>query len=132
MSSTLFLLIAGIFAVILIFAIRWHWLIWKTDRYLTLSTYWTIMTNQSPKVEADMMEIWPIFHTLFEIWRWDFNRYVVNQGLLADMEDWVDYQKSRPGLDWNQFAEELEKALVRNATSRKTGGDDAENDSSFN
>jgi hypothetical protein len=114
-----FQLLAVLFVAALVFAIRIHWILWKTERHSIMGSYWVIMTNQDEQTSMDLSAIWPFSYTVFELWRWDFGRYIVRQDLREEMEEWVLDQKARDNLTWERFNREIEGAVISSVKAAK-------------
>jgi hypothetical protein len=55
-----------------------------------------------------MSQIWPISHILFEVWRWDFSRYIVHQDHFGAMTAFISKELQRKDLDLARWEEESE------------------------
>lgn len=114
------ILLVGSFLLFL--RLRFCWLSWKIEDYTLCSQFYILQTHQSMEVAAEMAEIWTPKHMLWEVWRWDFDRYIVCQDHLDDMLAWRDEELLKESTLADLYALEAEM-------SRKDRGDDAQDDS---
>lgn len=93
-------------ALALLFAIRGHWILYQSALHVFIAKYWALMTKQGAVTLDESTIVWPTSYMLLEVWRWDWRRYVVNQGLYDEMNTWAIQQLERTDLDFERFAAE--------------------------
>ena len=112
---TLSLSLAGLIVSILL--IRRLWLLSKIEEYALNALYFCHKNKLSVVVADEMSQIWPVSHILFEVWRWDFSRYVVHQDHLEAMNTFVAGELDKKNLALTEFEEEQ----MRNGLGGPTG-----------
>ncbi len=95
----LFLLFAALAAL---FTIRAHWLSYHVEQY-RLNAAFYIWKSKKKDVLEEMSRIWPYYLVMLEIWRWDFNRYVIHQDHLYEMEGYIAEALERSDLGWEEI-----------------------------
>lgn len=82
---------------------RSRWVIWQKDRYEACRLWYCFRTKQSEQVTHEMALLWPGSVMVFEIWRWDWRRYVVHQEHFDAMVPFIAAELRRNDLDWDVF-----------------------------
>lgn len=100
-------LVALIAAILLI---RRFWLLAKIEEYSLSALYFCHKTKTSVVIADEMFQLWSTTHMLFEVWRWNFSRYIVHQDHLEDMNAFIAIELERDDLDLAEFkGEEVDK-----------------------
>ncbi len=102
----------------LLLIVRNHWLAYRIQDHLFRVGYWARKTAPTQAVVTELCQLWPARFMLFEIWRWDFDRYIVAQDHLFDMDRFIDEELARTDLDWaayNQVHPSLIQAALDSA-----------------
>lgn len=99
------IIVAGV--VGLLVAVRSHWISYSAQQHGLLASYWCLRTGQSAETASYCGQVWPAKLILAEVWRWDWRRYVVYQGVYDTMCYWVAAQLKRSDLDYATFHREL-------------------------
>jgi hypothetical protein len=100
--------IALIAVALSVLLIRQLWLMSKIEEYTLNSLYFCHRNKLSTVVADEMSQIWPISHILFEVWRWDFSRYIVHQDHFGAMTAFISKELQRKDLDLARWEEERE------------------------
>ncbi len=79
-------LITVLAALLLALIVRKHWINYHVQAYSFKSVYYLWKMGKTPDVAGEMSQLWPMSHMLFELWRWDFSRYIVYQDHYEEME----------------------------------------------
>lgn len=110
-------LIVPIALIALLIAIRGHWILFQSARHTLFVKYWALMTRQGAVILDEATVVWPTIYMLLEVWRWDWRRYVVAQGLYDDMNTWILTQMERTDLDFERFVIETSNTCTKPAPS---------------
>lgn len=97
---SLILLIAGITALL---AVRAHWLRYHGDCYAICASWYIYRTKQGALALEAMDARLPGWYQLWEVWRWDYRRYVVDHDHHDAMTAFVAEELKRDDLDWSVF-----------------------------
>jgi len=88
-------LLCGIPAFFLLTEIRRHWLDHHLALFIIKGDFWARITHQSDEVVDEAIQFWPDSIMRWELWRWDWNRYVVHQEHLEAMNAFIDGELKR-------------------------------------
>lgn len=99
-------LILAIAAITLLLAIRGQWIVWQAERYGYLASYYCLRTRQSAEIVRDMTLVWPASRMLWELWNWDWRRYVVDHDSFDAMCVWMRQECQRTDLTWETYEHE--------------------------
>lgn len=88
--STFYVFVIVIAFFLLFVRSRILWLNYHIECYTVTSSLYITQTKQPESVAREMAEMWPTQDMLWELWRWDFDRYIVSQDRLEDMLEWRD------------------------------------------
>lgn len=93
----------GLGGLAALYLVRIQWLAASLERYSFDVSYYCLKTQQSPEIRQDMAKLWPADRMLFELWRWDFRRYVVDHEQLDHMEAFLAEELSRPSVTMEEI-----------------------------
>lgn len=93
---------------LLLLSLRVYWILWQVDTYTAKALYWTFRTKQTVEVTNEMSKLWPLYHMVFEMWNWSFQRYVIHQDHYLDMQDYIAQELKRNDIDWNIFDDDTQ------------------------
>lgn len=106
----------------LLLSLRIEWLHWKTQVYVIKGEYWVRATRQSQRVVDDMGQLWPADWMKWELWRWDFGRYIVHRDHWDEAVAFTDSERQRENLSLAEFypqvAARVEEVLGGLATAQ--------------
>lgn len=98
--------------------VRRLWLMAELERYGLNALYFCQRNKLPVHVADEMSQIWPTFHILFEVWHWDFSRYVVHQDHLETMNVFIAAELTRKDLDLARW--EVENGVIGEDPSSPT------------
>lgn len=98
-------------ALITIVLYRRIWLTHKIAEYEACVAAYCLRTAQSINVVAEMEQLWPQATMLFEIWRWDFGRYVVYQNHYAALAVFVERELALTDTRGGYFGSDLDNRV---------------------
>ena len=113
MSPSLLYTLLAVAFLLLLFAIRGHWIVWQAQRHGLLATYWARRTQVKPEVAAGLGQVWSTNHILLELWCWDWRRYVVDQESYDLMCRWVIGELRRTDLTMETYLRESGVTIAR-------------------
>lgn len=101
------ILAASLVALILsVLIIRRFWLTACVEEYGFNALYYCQRKQLSVVTADEMSRLWPGYIMLFEIWHWDFSRYVIHQDHLEAMNAFISTEMERKDLDLSQLNRE--------------------------
>jgi hypothetical protein len=71
--------------------------------------YYCWRTKASTEVAENLEQLWPNHYLYWELWRWNFDRYIVHQELAAEMMEFIAEEMENPNLDAAVFREILRR-----------------------
>lgn len=113
-------------ALLFVFLVRDRWIKKEIKLYFTNLNWWANASDPSPQVRQESVLIWPYHYMFFELWRWNFRRYVVHHEHYDSVAEFV-----REELRTNSFhrkmeaelREQLEKKLQENLNQSEPKND---------
>lgn len=72
------------------FIIRLRWIVWKLEDYRLKVLWFCVATKQKKEILQDMSQLWPITIMAFQLWNWNFRKYVVDQEKYDEMIEFLD------------------------------------------
>lgn len=105
-TPLLYLLYGGV-AFGLLCLYRSMWVAYKLEDYHFRATHYLTMNQLPAEVAHSMYETWGKEWMYWELWRWDFSRYIVDQEHYHGMLEYMDTQLARTDLDYETFRREV-------------------------
>lgn len=103
MSTNTILSLSLASLILAVLLVRRLWLSAELERYGLNALYYCHKKQLSVVTADEMSQFWPLYHMLFEVWHWDFSRYIVHQDHLADMNAFIAEELERKDLDLEMF-----------------------------
>jgi len=118
MSNHVYIAVGLIVGVLFILLVRRLWLMAELEKYGLNALYYCQRNKLPVHIADEMSQIWPTFHILFEVWHWDFSRYVVHQDHLETMNVFIAAELARKDLDLARW--EVENGVIGEDPSNPT------------
>lgn len=87
--------------------IRSFWVSWALEDYQMRSLTYLTLCRLDEEAGSDMGELWPRSYMYWELWRWDFRRYVIDHERYDLMVEWLDTQLARTDLSHDVLQREI-------------------------
>lgn len=100
-------IIYPILALIGLVTIRRFWVMYSVESYQLKVFHYTTMNQLEEKMVMEMHQFWPVYYAYYEIWNWDFTKYIVHLDHYEKMKKFIDQELSRKDLDNDTFQREL-------------------------
>ncbi len=89
--------------VLVFLSLRSRWLQWKIEDHVIKSTWYAVRNDLTPEQTDDLAKLWPLSHCVWEFWRWDFSRYIMDHDQLVEMNKFIDGELKRSDLTLADF-----------------------------
>ena len=114
MSIHTILALSSLSLVLAILFVRRLWIKAELEKYNLNALYFLHRNKLSMVVADEMSHVWSYSHMLFEIWRWDFSRYIVHQDHLEVMNAFIASELERKDLDLERWEAENAPYTLQN------------------
>lgn len=100
-------LLVGLLGFLALFIVRVQWALAHLEMYTLNASYFCVKTKQPISVRQEMGEVWPKEWMLFELWRWDWKRYIIHHDHFYAMTAFIQRELARPHLSMLEMARDV-------------------------